>query len=189
MSDFIITVNYDPKTKTFSYIDEGHRPASVKQHCRGGQTIQWKAGSGVATLVSIDFEKDGNPFVPPTSHLSADVPYTFSPSHTHKMAYDYSVTILPKGSHTSISNDPQLMFDDGSPLNTMTPEMVRDHLSVIGAAVRAGFEGLAGEIDHNLKLQRDTKSFFFPGGITSIQANVTAFGVTVGFTVSGPDGK
>jgi len=187
MKNFEITITFDGTQ--FVYKDEQHKPAKYKRHLNANDTIKWKL-EDYGSSFEIDFNKNGNPFDPSTSAFQAKTgkwTHAGKCNLAHGTFYDYSVTAFDAQGNILHTEDPQIMFDDGSfPIGGSAKLGFPDPAAIAQAAEQA-WEKLFDKLNGAKQVERASAIQFYPHGITDIEVSVGFSGVTVSVKVSGPD--
>lgn len=186
MSDYTIEVII--KSGSITYKDEGGNIGPDKM-CKPGKTISWMSHAGD---IEIRFPH-GDPFVKPKPPFTAGkdhwTPDATLGKYDGNTRFKYTVIVTDPKSGNPIPptpDDPQIIIDN----STLEPESLRlsDDLDQLGVQAGKAWQGLISDLTGAKGLKRDPDGLFFPGGITSIEVQVTApLGVNVSITVSGPD--
>jgi hypothetical protein len=191
MADHRIIITFDGTQ--FKYTDENGADAHDK-HVYTHDTIEWElvatgaAAKKVASL-RIVFNKHGDPCH--NSEFDAPVGAFTNPAKLDfpnaQKTYPYTAIAVYKDG-AQVPNDPTIIFDDV----VLDPHLqLADHaLSVLGPGVQAAFQGVLADLKTTTGLKRDPDGEFFPGGINSIQVQVTVplgtLSVVISVAVSGP---
>jgi hypothetical protein len=187
MAHFEITITFDGTN--FVYTDEHNQPGGHKRHLKAGDTIRWKL-ENYGSSFEIDFNKNGNPFDPSTSAFKAKTGKWTQPGKcnlSHNTFYDYSVTAFDAQGNVLHTEDPQIMFDDGSfPARDSTKLGFPDPAAIAQAAEQS-WEKIFDKLSGAKQVERASPIVFYPHGITDIEVSVGFSGVTVTVKVSGPD--
>jgi hypothetical protein len=185
MSDY--TIEAIIKSGVITYKDEGGNMGPNKK-VKPGKTISWMSHSGD---IEIRFPH-GDPFVKPAPPFKAkkdqrtpDATLGKCPDDTH---FKYTVIVTDPKSGKPIPptpDDPQIIIDNS--LEGLSFRL-SDDLDQLGVHAGKAWLGLINELTEAKGLKRDPDGLFFPGGITSIEVQVSApLGINVSITVSGPD--
>ena len=203
MADFEIEITFNGTT--FDYKDTQHGSSDAhtihaKKDQSSAQKISWKLKKfGAANSLRVDFpdtkcgKTNGNPFDPSTSTLVAPVDHKTHEGKfatIHNATYGYTVTALAADGSVLHSEDPDIMFDDGTPLppdqllglRGSDPGDLAKVAQTVWEAVFAQLKPVAG-----LKGEGNGDRLFFPKGITLISVDVEAGPVKVIVKVAGPD--
>jgi hypothetical protein len=187
MAHFDITITFDGKQ--FVYTDQQNHPAKQIKHVNKNDTIKWML-QGYGSSVEIDFNKNGNPFNPPTPTLTAKTGKWTNPgkcSVSHNTFYDYAVTAFDAQGKVLHTEDPQIIFDDGSfPAGDSGQLSLPDPAAIAQAAEQA-WEKIFDKLSSAKQVERATGVLLYPHGITDIEVSVGFSGVTITVKVSGPD--
>jgi hypothetical protein len=187
MANFEITITFDGTQ--FFYKDEHNKPAKYKRHLNANDTIKWKL-EDYGSSFEIDFNKNGNPFDPSTSAFKAKTNKWTQPgtcSQSHNTFYDYSVTAFDAQGNVLHTEDPQIMFDDGSFPIFDSGKLGFPDPAVIAQSAEQAWEKIFDKLNSAKQGERGSAIQFYPHGITDIELSVGFSGVTVTVKVSGPD--
>ena len=183
MPNYTINVAYNPVTKIFSYTDELNNPGDPK-FVEPTKTIQWllAGGSGGAHLVIVFADSQVFNFspAPPRTTVADNFPCTLGSPHTRE--FKYEVILIDNSGALIDSDDPEIIFGDPPPVESLSAAL----LGKLGPAAGDIFCKAIEDMKATAAVTRDPNALFFPGGITNINVQVTAAGVTANITVSGP---
>ena len=187
MAHYEITITFDGTN--FVYTDEHHQPGGHKRHLKAGDTIRWILKDYGSSL-EIDFNKNGNPFDPSTSAFKAKTGKSTQPGKcnlSHNTFYDYAVTAFDAQGNVLHTEDPQIMFDDGSFPNGDFGKLSLPDPAAIAQAAEQAWEKIFDKLSSAKQGDRGSAILFYPHGITDIEVSVGFSGITVSVKVSGPD--
>lgn len=194
MSDPKIHVTYiyntDPKKRDFKYTDENGECAETKRHLSEGDIITWLMDSGAGQTMKISFDKNGNPFTPPTSDITVSGQRT-KVNKDHSRIYNYTVYVLDSNNTVIDHDDPKIIFDDGRGMEGGSCRLgIPDPFTIATAtqAAKAAWQDIFKDLQ-SAKAKAASGIVFYPYGINDIEATINAGPVSVTIKVSGPSSK
>jgi hypothetical protein len=133
-TDFTIKVTYTPSTGDFQYTDEQNQCAESKRHLHANNTIKWLLYSPQGHTLQVQFGKDLK-FSPFTSgDLTIPENKAEKVNRVHSKVHRYTVNIVRCSDNQTIdSDDPKIMFDDGTVSSSGVGQILMDVALLAGA--------------------------------------------------------
>jgi hypothetical protein len=189
MKNFKIDITFDPSSQMFVYKDENGNDAKTKKHANKDDTIKWRlSGYGAKLIVDFPDNKDGNPFAPSTTTFLANTgSYTDKGTFNgnHKSLYNYNVTATDGSGRVLHSEDPQIMFDDGT-LRETDLKIFDNSIETIVQSAHKVSDALFAQLKDAASVKGDPQGKFFPKGINLISVEVEVGTLKVIVKVAGP---